>query len=80
LNVQTAKDSGLLTSGVLKSMTEAQKTDFIFHSIKIEGSSLTHGETEQALSGSIPVTTKEMQEPLNVAAAYDFIASNAAAY
>jgi fido (protein-threonine AMPylation protein) len=80
LGIQTAKNSGLLTSDVLKSMMESRKVDFIFHSIKIEGSGLTRGETEQALSGSTPVTTKEMQEPLNVASAFDFIASNAAAY
>ncbi len=70
----------LLTDSSIKQLAYKQRTSFIFNSIKIEGSGLTKGETELVLSGAIPVSTKELREPVNVANGYDFIMENARSY
>jgi fido (protein-threonine AMPylation protein) len=70
----------LLNAETAKKLADDQRSRFIFNSIKIEGSPLTKGETEGAVSGSIPITTKELKEPVNVAQGYDFVRQNSSSY
>jgi molecular chaperone DnaK (HSP70) len=70
----------LLNADSVRRLAEKQRTGFIFNSIKIEGSSLSRGETERALFGEIPIVSKELKEPVNVAKGYDFVWQNASAY
>jgi cell filamentation protein, protein adenylyltransferase len=58
-------------------LARAKEPDFIFHSIKIEGSALTRGDTDDLLAGRKTANTKEMIEPVNVRAAYEFVLGNA---
>lgn len=41
---------------------------------------MSRGETERAPCGEIPIATKELKEPVNVAKRYDFALQNASAY
>ena len=78
--IKKYQTDNLLTPSTVKALAQKQRTSFIFNSIKIEGSGLTKGETELALSGTIPIATKELREPINVANGYDFIMENASSY
>jgi molecular chaperone DnaK (HSP70)/fido (protein-threonine AMPylation protein) len=80
LSIEGAIKTNVLSPEEVLRLAKKRKTEFIFHSIKIEGSELTRGETEEALAGQVPVTTKEMQEPVNVARAYEFVMDNPGAY
>lgn len=77
IDYQSAK---LLDSVAVKKLYGEQRAAFIFNSIKIEGSKLTKGETEGALSGIVPISTNELKEPVNVARGYDFVLENAHGY
>ncbi|HEX6803909.1 MAG TPA: Fic family protein [Terriglobales bacterium] len=70
--IQNLRAKGVLTSDAVREFSKREETDFIFHSIKIEGSSLTKGATEDILSGRVPAASKETVEPINVRAAYEF--------
>lgn len=71
-----ARGSGVLNAQSAKDFSRQEQASFVFHSIKIEGSSLSRGETESILDGSTPVLSKEMIEPINVKDAYDFCMEN----
>ena len=70
--IQEMRTKGVLTSDAIREFSKREETDFIFHSIKIEGSSLTRGTTEDLLSGRAYAASKESLEPINVRAAYEF--------
>jgi len=65
-------ENKLTKETVLKLATEIE-SDFIFHSIKIEGSSLTRGETDDLLAGKKQASAKEMLEPQSLRRAYEFV-------
>jgi len=74
--IAAARDRGILTAETATNFSRKEQASFVFHSIKIEGSSLTRGETESILDGSTPALSKEMIEPINVRDAYDFCIDN----
>ena len=76
LAIQKAREDGVLNGDSAKEYSKREQANFIFHSIKIEGSSLTRGETEALLEGREPVRSKEAIEPLNVRDAYEFCMCN----
>lgn len=71
-----ARSTGVLNAQSALDFSRKEQASFVFHSIKIEGSSLTRGETELILDGSTPVLSKEMIEPVNVKDAYEFCIEN----
>jgi prophage maintenance system killer protein len=77
LRVITLKEAGHLTQEATREFADKRATDFIFHSIKIEGSPLTRGTTEDLLAGREHPKSKEAQEPINVRAAYEFAVDHA---
>jgi hypothetical protein len=74
--IAEARDAGVLNADIAKQFSQKEQASFVFHSVKLEGSSLTRGETESILDGSIPVRSKEMIEPVNVRDAYEFCIEN----
>jgi hypothetical protein len=74
--IAVARETDVLNSQTAKEFSRTEQASFVFHSIKIEGSSLTRGETESILDGSTPVQSKEMIEPVNVRDAYEFRIGN----
>jgi hypothetical protein len=72
--------SGALTPESCKALAARRESDFVFHSIKIEGSGLTRGDTDELLGGRRTASTKEMIEPVNVRQAYEFILASHASY
>ncbi len=66
LAIERARASGTLSKENSKEFSIKEQASFVFHSIKIEGSSLTRGETEAILDGATIVQSKEMIEPVNV--------------
>jgi molecular chaperone DnaK (HSP70)/fido (protein-threonine AMPylation protein) len=70
--IQELRAKGILTTDAALKFSAREETDFIFQSIKIEGSTLSRGATEDLLSGQTPPTSKESLEPVNVRAAYEF--------
>lgn len=77
---QQAKSDGLLEKERVEEYSRHKQTEFVFHSIKIEGSTLSKGETEALVEGKAIATKTEMQVPINVRDAYQFVLGNAAAY
>ena len=53
-----------------------EEANFVFHSVKIEGSSLTRGETDALLDGSKRPKSRQQLEPINVKNAYEFCLEN----
>jgi Fic family protein len=76
LAIEKARADGVLSFESAREFSLKEQASFVFHSIKIEGSSLTRGETEAILEGSTAVQSKEMIEPINVRDAYDFCIEN----
>jgi hypothetical protein len=72
--------SATLTSEACNALAERRESDFVFHSIKIEGSGLSRGDTDELLDGRMVASTKEMIEPVNVRQAYEFILASHASY
>jgi len=72
LRVSNEREQGIITGEILREFADKQTIDFIFHSIKIEGSPLTRGTTEELLEGRSQPTTKDSLEPINVRTAYQF--------
>lgn len=66
----------VLTKELTCQLAKDIESDFIFHSIKIEGSSLTRGETDDLLAGKKHASDKEMLEPQGIRRAYDFVLEN----
>jgi fido (protein-threonine AMPylation protein) len=69
-----------LTSASCLALAHDRTSDFVFHSIKIEGSGLSRGDTDEILDGRVVVASKEMTEPVNVREAYEFILVSHASY
>ena len=76
---EARKERYLRPETAVKYASEKQ-SEFVFHSIKIEGSSLTRGETDDLLEQRKTATNAEMVAPGNVRDAYQFILKSAAAY
>jgi molecular chaperone DnaK (HSP70)/fido (protein-threonine AMPylation protein) len=72
LRLEGLREAGLLSQDVVRRISNDELSDFIFHSIKIEGSTLTRGETDHILSGKAFIKSKASQEPINVREAYRF--------
>lgn len=75
--IQALKSRPEWQPGANLQLARSKEADFIFHSIKIEGSALTRGETEDVLAGRRTASTKEMIEPVNVRSAYEFVLESA---
>ncbi len=76
--ISKARYAGTLTKEKALELSRKEQASFVFHSVKIEGNSLSRGETEALLDGKKPVQSKQMQEPVNVRDAYEFCMENAA--
>lgn len=74
LRINELRDAGLLAPERLREHAKNQALDFIFHSIKIEGSCLTRGETEDVLSRPERQGLSEQElEAKNLEVAYDWM-------
>jgi molecular chaperone DnaK (HSP70)/Fic family protein len=69
-----------LETAKIQAFVNALESDYVFHSIKIEGSGLTRGETDELLSGKKAASSKETLEPENLRRAYEFVAQNCSAF
>lgn len=78
LRISNEKEQGIITGEIIREFANKQAVDFIFHSIKIEGSPLTRGTTEELLEGRAQPTTKDSLEPINVRTAYHFAMEHSA--
>ena len=74
------KEQGFLHIDKVQKFVKEMESDYVFHSIKIEGSSLTRGETDDLLTGKKTASSKEMLEPENLRKAYEFVAQNCASF
>lgn len=74
------KSEKILQNETIQKFVKEIESDFIFHSIKIEGSSLTRGETDELLSGRKTASSKEMVEPENLRRAYEFVVENCSSF
>jgi len=78
--IEAARKDGYIQVASAQSYARAKQSDFVFHSIKIEGSNLTKGETDALLEDRTTPTNREMIVPGNVRDAYDFVLQTAGTY
>ena len=74
--IANLKDQNILQQEKVRQFVKEIECDYVFHSIKIEGNSLTRGETDALLAGKKVASSKEMLEPENLRRAYEFVAQN----
>lgn len=69
-------DSGSLNSRMLKQIYQQSKIDELFHSNRIEGNSLTFGESRAVIEEGVAISgkpTKDQIEARNLSSALDFV-------
>jgi molecular chaperone DnaK (HSP70)/fido (protein-threonine AMPylation protein) len=78
--IDSTRQGGFLRGESVSKYAAEKQSDFVFHSIKIEGSGLTRGETIDLLEGRKVANNPDLIVPVNVRDAYKFVLESANAY